>query len=185
MQDIGFVFSPKSIAVVGASSNPDSIVTQNFLKAPLGFGYQGKIYPVSPYHSEIMGLKTYANIRDIPEPVDYVICGIPAALTPQLMQDCVAAKVKAVSLYTAGFSETGEEEGIKLERKLVEIARQGGVRIIGPNCLGIHFPKMGITFETQSSKESGHVSFLSQSGGNAKELIIIGAQRGIYFSKGL
>ena len=129
-----------------------------------------------------MGLKAYASILDIAEPVDYVICAIPVPLTPKLMQDCVTAGVKVVTFFTAGFSETGEEERIRLERELVEIARQGRVRIIGPNCLGIHFPKMGITFEP-CSIESGHVSFLSQSGGNARELIIMGAERGIHFSK--
>jgi acyl-CoA synthetase (NDP forming) len=182
MPDIGFVFYPKSIAVVGASSNPDSRTNRNFLQPLLDFGYQGKIYPVNPYRSEIMGLKAYAGILDIPGPVDYVICAIPAPLTPKLVQDCVTARVKVVTFFTAGFSETGEEEGVRLEREIVEIARQGGVRIIGPNCLGIHSPKMGITFEP-CSRESGHVGFLSQSGGNARESIIKGAERGIHFSK--
>jgi len=182
MQDIGFVFCPKSIAIVGASSDPDSRTNQNFLQPLLDCGYQGKIYPVNPYLSEVMGLKAYASILDIAEPVDYVVCAIPVPLTPKLMQDCVAARVKVVTFFTAGFSETGEEEGITLERELVRIAGQGRVRIIGPNCLGIHSPQMGITFEP-CSREGGHVGFLSQSGGNARELIIMGAERGIHFSK--
>jgi len=183
MQDIGFVFCPKSIAVVGASSDPDSPTNRNFLQPLLDFGYRGEIYPVNPYLSEIMGLKVYANILDIPEPVDYVVCAIPAPLTLKLMQDCATAKVKVVTCFSAGFSETEEEERIKLERELVDIARQGRVRVIGPNCLGIHSPKMGITFEPRGSRESGHIGFLSQSGGNARELILAGAERGIYFSK--
>lgn len=185
MPDIGFVFYPQSIAVVGASSNPDSRTNRNFLQPLLDFGYQGKIYPVNPYQSEIMGLKAYASILDIPEPVDYVICAIPAPLTPKLVQDCVTARVKVVTFFTAGFSETGEEEGVRLEREVVAIARQGGVRLIGPNCLGIHYPKIGITFESLGSGEGGHVGFLSQSGGNARELIVTGAERGIHFSKGV
>jgi acyl-CoA synthetase (NDP forming) len=185
MQDIGFVFCPKSIAVVGASINPDSRTNRNFLQPLLDFGYQGKIYPVNPYRGEIMGLKAYASILDIPQPVDYVICAIPAPLTPKLMQDCVTARVKVVTFFTAGFSETGEEERTRLEKEIVEIARQGGLRIIGPNCLGIHSPKMDITFEPLSSRESGHVGFLSQSGGNARELIVMGAERGIHFSKAI
>jgi acyl-CoA synthetase (NDP forming) len=185
MLDIGFVFCPQSIAVVGASSNPDSRANQNFLRPLLDFDYQGKIYPVNPYQGEIMGWKAYASILDIPGPVDYVICAIPAPLTPKLVQDCVTARVKVVTFFTAGFSETGEEEGIRLEREIVEIARQGGVRLIGPNCLGIHYPKIGITFETLGSRESGHVGFLSQSGGNARELIVTGTERGIHFSKGV
>lgn len=183
MQDIESIFYPRSIAVVGASSSPDSYARRNFLQLLLDFGYQGKIYPVNPYEDEIAGLKVYHNIRDIPEPVDYVICSIPAILTPQLIQDCVAARAKVVALFTADFSETGEEDGRKLERELVEIARQGGVRILGPNCLGIYSPKAGVAFEPSSPKESGHVGFLSQSGGNARESILLATARRLYFSK--
>ncbi len=183
MQDIELIFSPRSIAIVGASPDLDSWATRNFLEPLLIHGYQGKIYPVNPYRSDVLGLKTYANIRQIPERVDYVVCAIPAPLTLQVIQDCVAAKAKVVCIYTAGFSETGEEEGKRLERELVETARQGGVRIIGPNCLGVHCPKAGISFEATIRSESGYTSFLSQSGGNAREFILSGAQQGIYFNK--
>ena len=177
------VFSPQSIAIVGASSNPDSRANQNFLQPLLDFGYPGRIYPVNPYISEVMGLKAYANMQDIPEPVDYVICGIPAPLTPRLIQDCVAARARVVNIYSAGFSETGEEEGIRLERELLRISRQSGVRLIGPNCLGVHCPTAGMTLEPSIPKESGSTSFLSQSGGNARELILSGAERGIFLNK--
>ncbi|MFC1925789.1 acetate--CoA ligase family protein [Chloroflexota bacterium] len=183
MQDIDSIFYPRSIAVVGASSNPGSPGTRNFLLPLLHFGYQGRIYPVNPKQGEIAGLKTYASVRDIPGPVDYVMCAVAASLTPQIMQDCVAAGVKVVAFYTAGFSDTGEEEGIRLERELVEIARRGGIRILGPNCLGIHSPMARVIFEMESLTESGNVGFCSQSGGNTRDLIAIGAARGIYFSK--
>ena len=183
MPDLDFVFSPRSIAIVGASSNPDSRANQNFLQPLLDFGYPGRIYPVNPYITEVMGLKAYANMQDIPEPVDYVICGIPALLTPGLIQDCVAARARVVNIYSAGFSETGEEEGIRLERELLRISRQSGVRLIGPNCLGIHCPTAGMTLESSIPKESGSTSFLSQSGGNARELILSGAERGIFLNK--
>lgn len=183
MHDIDSIFYPGSIAIVGASSNPGSPGTRNFLLPLLHFGYQGRVYPVNPKQGEIAGLKVYASIRDIPERVDYVMCAISAPLTAQLMQDCVAAGVKVVAFYTAGFSDTGEEEGIKLERELVEIAHRGGIRILGPNCLGIHSPRARVIFEMESLTESGHVGFLSQSGGNTRDLIAVGAARGIYFSK--
>ena len=185
MPDLEFLFNPRSVAVVGASSNPDSLANRNFLRPLLALGYQGRIYPVNPHHSEIMGLRAYASILDIPEEVDNVVCAIPASLTPKLMEDCVKAKAKAVTCYSAGFSETGEEEGLRLEKTIVEIARRGEVRIIGPNCLGVHHPEVGLTFEPNSSKDSGPVSFLSQSGGNARELILIATERGIRFSKGI
>lgn len=185
MPDLEFLFNPRSVAIVGASSNPDSLANRNFIRPLLALGYQGRIYPVNPHHSEIMGLRAYPSILDIPEEVDNVVCAIPAPLTPKLMEDCVRAKAKAVTCYSAGFSETGEEEGLKLERTIAEIARRGGMRIIGPNCLGVHCPEVGLTFEPNSSRENGHVSFLSQSGGNARELILIATERGIRFSKGI
>jgi acyl-CoA synthetase (NDP forming) len=183
MQDVESIFYPESIAIVGASANPVNLGTKNFLEPFLNFGYAGRLYPVNPNYDEIMGLKAYASVRDIPERVDYVICVVSASRTPQLMQDCVAAGVKTMALYTAGFSDTGEEEGIRLERELLQIARRGGVRILGPNCLGIHTTGARVIYEPESNIRSGDVSFCSQSGGNTKDLIAIGAARGIYFSK--
>jgi acyl-CoA synthetase (NDP forming) len=183
MQALDYLFCPKSVAVVGASSNPESRTNQNFLQPLLTLGYPGSIYPVNPQVTEVMGLKAYANVRDIPEPVDYVICAIPASMTPTLIRDCAAARAKVVSLFTAGFSETGEEEGARLEREITEIARRGNVRLIGPNCLGLHCPGSGISLEAEIPRTSGGVSFFSQSGGNAREIILAGAERHIFFNK--
>jgi acyl-CoA synthetase (NDP forming) len=183
MPDLDFIFNPKSVAIVGVSSVTDSMTNRNFLKPLLSCGYQGKIFPVNPRLHEIMGLKVYRSVLDIPEPVDSVVSGLPAALVPKLMRECAEARVKAVTCFSAGFSETGEEEGINLEREVVKIARRGGVRLLGPNCLGVHNPAIGYTFEAGGSRRSGHVGFLSQSGGNARDLILAGRQRGILFSK--
>jgi acyl-CoA synthetase (NDP forming) len=183
MPDLDDIFNPRSVAIVGVSSVTDSLTNRNFLKPLLDCGYQGKIYPVNPRLTEIMGLKVYRTILEIPEQVDSVVSGLPASLVPKLMRECAQAKVKAVTCFSAGFSETGEAEGITLERQLVDIARRGGVRLLGPNCLGVHHPAIGYTFEAGGSRRSGHVGFLSQSGGNTRELILAGAHRGISFSK--
>lgn len=182
MQNIGFIFEPRSIAIAGATSNPLSVTNVSFLRPLLQSTYRGRIYPVNPSADEIMGLKTYATIQDIPEPVDYVICAVPAPATPKLMRDCVAAKVKTVSIFTAGFSETGEE-GARLEREVVEIARRGGVCVLGPNCMGLHCPKTGLSLDGSIPPESGPVGFLSQSGGNGQDMILALAERKIYISK--
>jgi acyl-CoA synthetase (NDP forming) len=185
MPDLDFIFNPKSVAIVGVSSVPDSLTNRNFLKPLLDCGYQGKIYPVNPRMAEITGLKVYHSVLEIPEPVDSVVSGLPASLVPRLMRECAEAKVKAVTCFSAGFSETGEAEGVSLERELVDIARRGGVRLLGPNCLGVHNPAIGLTFEAGGSRRSGHVGFLSQSGGNTRELILAGAPRGICFSEAI
>jgi len=185
-KELEYLFHPQGIAVVGVSQNPANLGRQFFLPL-IQLQYKGNLYPVGLEDSEIAGLKIYKSILDIPEPIDYVICCIPASATPQLVEDCVKKKVKVVQFFTSGFSETGEEEGKELEQKLLDIARRGGVRLIGPNCLGIYCPSQGLTFlnTTPSLARSGQVGFLSQSGGNSRELIEIGSVRGIYYSKGI
>ena len=183
MPDLDFIFNPKSVAIVGVSSVTESLTNRNFLKPLLDCGYQGRIYPVNPRLTEIMGIKVYRSVLEIPEPVDSVVSGLPASLVPKLMRECVEARVKVVTCFSAGFSETGEAEGMSLEKEVVETARRGGVHFLGPNCLGVHNPAIGYTFEAGGSRRSGHVGFLSQSGGNTRELILAGAPRGIRFTK--
>jgi len=177
------VFHPRSIAVVGVSSNELRESLMGWLPRLLNFGYSGKLYPVNPSVSEIMGMKAYPSVRDIPEPVDYVIFNIPARLAPQIMADCTAKGVKAVHVFTAGFSETGKEEGRRLEEELSRIAREGGVRVIGPNCMGIYYPKEGLTFYPTFCKEAGSVAVIAQTGAGAIRLVSQANERGIRFSK--
>ena len=177
------IFHPRSIAVVGASAGPLNIHSQMFLDNLLHFEYAGKVYPVNPKFDQISGLKAYPSVRDIPGPVDLVTSLIPAAATPQLLKDCVAKKVKAVQLFTAGFDETGEQEGSKLQEELVRIARRGGVRIIGPNCVGIYCPESRISYAADFPREAGKVGFVSQSGGYTYLAVRMGAARGLRFSK--
>ncbi len=138
---------------------------------------------MNPHASEIMGLRSYPSITAIPEPVDYVICGVPAPVVPTIVRDCAVARARVLAIFTAGFSETGEEPGITMEREIVEIARKGGVRIIGPNCLGVHSPAAGVFLEMYIPETSGRVSFLSQSGGYARQFIAAAAEREIFLSK--
>ena len=183
---LDYIFHPRSIALVGITSDPNNWMGQGFLKGLLEFGYQGQIYPINPKSSQIQGLKSYPSVRDVPGPVDHVISLIPAPLTPQLIEDCGAKGVKVVHLFTAGFGETGEEEGKRLEAELLAIARRVGVRLIGPNCMGIHYYKSRITFGMgipEEAKESGNISFLSQSGANAGNLLQMGSLRGLRFNK--
>lgn len=181
-----YIFHPRSIALVGITSDPANFMGQGFLKGLLEFGYSGQIYPINPKASQILGLKAYPSISDVPGPVDHAISLIPAPLTPQLIEDCGAKGVKVVHLFTAGFGETGEDEGKRLEGELLAIARRVGVRIIGPNCMGIHYHKSRVTFDMgvpEEAKESGGISFLSQSGAYAIGLVHMGSFRGLRFNK--
>ena len=177
---LGEMFHPKSVAIVGASSTQQE---RGWVARLINSGYKGRIYPINPRAPEINGLKAYPTVRDIPEPVDYAIFNVPRRLVPQIMDDCVTRGVKFAHVYTAGFSETDEEEGKELEAQLAERAKSGGVRILGPNCMGLYCPASGLTFNPDFPKESGNVTFISQSGAEATRFVFLANDVGIRFSK--
>ncbi|MBI2832575.1 MAG: CoA-binding protein [Chloroflexi bacterium] len=180
---LDYIFHPRSIALVGISLSSSDSITRIFLDSLLAFRFEGAIYPVNPAGGEAMGLKVYKDIEDCPEPVDYVISMLPARLSPGLVEKCVRKGVKAIHFYTAGFRETGEEEDIKLELELARIARNNGIRIIGPNCMGIYCPETRLSFMPYFPRESGPVGLVCQSGNNSVAIVNQARWRGIRFSK--
>ena len=157
------MFAAGSVAVIGATSRP-ATVGRTVLENLLHGGFQGKVYAVNAKHPEVLGLKTYASIRDIPEAVDLAIVATPAATVPQLIGECVDAGTKSAVVISAGFRERGPA-GAALEQQIQEQLRRGSMRLIGPNCLGIMNPTIGLnaTFAKDAPK-AGNVAFLSQSG---------------------
>ncbi len=180
--EIEAIFHPRSIAVVGASANPDT-PGYDYLHSLQTFGYAGEIYPVNPRAQEILGLPSYASLRDVPGDVDYVISCVPASAVLDLVDDCAAKGARALQLFTARFSETGRAEGAELERRLAERARAAGVRIIGPNCMGLLYPALGISFRADMPRRPGKIGLLSQSGNLLFELTYFGEPRGLRFAK--
>ena len=176
-------FYHTSVAIAGASIPYN--IGHAFVDCLLASGFKGKIYPLNPNGGEILGLKVYRSIKDIPGKVDYVISCIPARFTPQLVQESAEKGAKIVSFFTAGYSESGRQEGEELEEELLRVARASGVRLLGPNCLGLYCPKIGLSFASDFPKESGNVGFISQSGGNAIYLIRAAGQRGVRFSRAI
>jgi len=179
--DIQPLFAPQSIAIVGASSNTSGYSSRtltNLLKT----GYSGEIYPVNPRHSQLHGLRSYARVTDIGKPVDAAIVLVRSELVPEAVADCVAAGVKIITVCSAGFGEDGPE-GVARQQALVELARSGGSRLIGPNCIGaasikdhvIPTPTLNIT----TSYLPGSISIVSQSGGMAVNLVNRAQGRGI------
>jgi len=182
--DIEAMFHPESIAVVGASTNPDT-PGYDYVRSLQEFGYKGRIYPINPKGGEILGLLVCASLRDLPGGVDYVISCIPNAYVLDLVGDCAAAGVKALQLFTGRFSETGRADDAALEEELRRTASEAGVRLIGPNCMGLLYPRLGISFRTDMSHEAGPIGFLSQSGNLLFELTHFGESRGMRFSKAI
>ena len=177
------IFHPKSIAVIGASAN-EAKMGSMWVKGLISSGFEGGIYPVSRSGGSTLGLKIFPNLRAIPEEVDYVIVSIPRQRVLELLDDCIAKKVKAVHFFTAGFSELAKPEGRDLEEQMVRKARQGNFRIIGPNCIGTYCPESKVPLISRIGV-SGSVGFISQSGGLADKLAEFGIARHINFSKGV
>nr|MBC8477259.1 CoA-binding protein [Dehalococcoidia bacterium] len=120
------ILHPRSIAVVGASGGGGR--GSGFLAPLVELGYRGQIYPVNPKYTEIMGIKAYASVKDIPGVVDYVISSVPASQVLGMISDSAAKGVKAFHLYTARFSETGRKEAADLEKEILNQARRAGIR---------------------------------------------------------
>ena len=177
------LFNPNSVAIIGASSNPIS-AGYHYTRHLIDYGFPGKIFPVNPSLKEIFGLKVYPRLRDIPESnIDYVICCIPAEKVLSLLEECHIKNVKLLHLFTARMKETGREDRVKLEEEILEKAKSFGVRILGPNCMGLYNPKIGLSFNYDFPKEEGFVGGIFQSGGASSEFVRYGALRGLRFTK--
>ena len=156
-------FSPSSVAVIGATEKEGSVgrtVFWNLISSPFG----GTVYPVNQKRASILGVRAYPNLAALPETPELVVIATPATTIPATVEECAAAGVKAVVIISAGFKEVGPE-GAELESRILATARANGMRIIGPNCLGVMRPPTGLnaTFAAGISA-SGTVGFVSQSG---------------------
>ncbi|MGD0613891.1 MAG: bifunctional acetate--CoA ligase family protein/GNAT family N-acetyltransferase [Verrucomicrobiota bacterium] len=157
------IFSPKVIAVIGATENSGSVGRTVFQNLGRG-GFDGVVYPVNPKRASVLCVKAFPSISAVPEKVDLAVICTPAKTVPGIIQDCVAAGVAGAIIISAGFKETGPE-GAVLEQKILADARRGGMRIVGPNCLGVMMTANGLnaTFASTIARR-GNVGFLSQSG---------------------
>lgn len=178
------ILHPKSIAVTGSSPHPASW-GYNYTRFLLDYGFKGEIYPVNPKYHKILGLKAYPSLGEVPGPVDYVISCVPAGQVLQMLDEASGKGVKGIHLFTARFSETGRPGGAELEQEILKCARKLGIRLIGPNGMGVYYPRHGMAFGADLPKESGPVALASQSGGGAVEIVRLASIRGICFSKAI
>lgn len=156
-------FSPQSIAVIGASSNPAKIGSQiltNIIKGE----YRGRIYPINLKAGTIQGLQVYPSVTDIPEPIDHAVVAVPASIVPTVLEECGRKGIPAVTVISAGFKESGEE-GATLEKELIHTCKQYDIKLLGPNCLGFINTdiQLNATFSASDARK-GHVILFSQSG---------------------
>src|SRR6478672_12433738 len=140
-QPLDVFFSPKTVAVIGATENPGTVgrtVLWNLVTSPFG----GTVYPVNPKRSSVLGVKAYASVSDIPEDIDLAVIVTPPPSIPGLIKECGENGVRGAIVISAGFKEIGAE-GAALERQLLEEAQAANIRVIGPNCLGVMAPLTG------------------------------------------
>lgn len=176
-------FNPRSVAVVGDKMELGYMWLRSLAH------FQGRVYSVQIDEKELpgieaLGVKNYLSLLDIPDEVDYVIVAVPRAVAPKIIKDCIEKRVGGVMLFTSGFAETNTEEGIRLQRVITEMAREADLNLIGPNCVGIFNPKIGLCHAMdQYFGDGGNVGFISQSGTHATFFSLVGAVNGIRVSK--
>ncbi|MFQ5812134.1 MAG: acetate--CoA ligase family protein [Anaerolineae bacterium] len=162
--DLTAVFEPRSVAIIGASATPEK-AGFNIVDNLLRLGYEGQVYPVNPKAEEILGLKAYPAVDQIPHQVETAVIATPSRVVVDVMRDCARKGVKAVIIISSGFSE-GSEEGRRLEDAVMAIARQAGIRVVGPNTTGILNGENRFTssFAPIDKLPSGNVAFIAQTG---------------------
>jgi acetyltransferase len=175
------IFSPRNVALIGATENTGSVgrtLMWNLISNPFG----GAVFPINPKRPSVLGVKAYKSIAEVPEPVDLVVIVTPSPSVPGLIAECVDRGVKGAVVISAGFKETGPK-GVELERQIMEHARRGGMRVIGPNCLGVMSPTSGLnaTFAYGMARP-GKVGFISQSGALCTAVLDWSFQNNVGFS---
>ncbi|HYO73923.1 MAG TPA: bifunctional acetate--CoA ligase family protein/GNAT family N-acetyltransferase [Archangium sp.] len=157
------LFSPHSVAVVGASERQGSVgrtILWNLISNPFG----GTVYPINPNRKNVLGIRAWPSLESLPEPVELAVIVTPADTVPGVMRECARMGVKGAIIISAGFKEVGPE-GVKLEQEVLQIAREARIRIIGPNCLGVMRPTTGLNATiARDMARPGNVAFVSQSG---------------------
>jgi acyl-CoA synthetase (NDP forming) len=177
------VFNPKVVAVIGDKR------AMNYMWLRSQSKFQGKVYSVQIDERELpgiaaLGVPNYRSLAEIPDEIDYVMTAVPRQIAPRIVADCAAKKVAGVMLFTSGFTEIGDEEGQRLERTLADTARAAGMALIGPNCMGLYHPKIGLrNYAELPTGEAGSVGFIGQSGTHSITFGLAAPNHGIKISK--
>ena len=150
------IFEPNSIAVVGASRNPEKVgylILENLLES----GFKGKLFPINPKVDEILGVKTYTSLEDVGEDIDLAVIVVPGTIVPNVLKECGKKGIGSVIVISGGFRESGKE-GEELEKLVIKIINETGIRLVGPNCIGVDNPYIGMSMWV-GVKKKGPISF--------------------------
>ena len=180
IKDISFINNIKSMAVIGPSKKRDFFFLRNHAE-----NFKGDLYAIHPTVKEIPGFdqrKIFTSVKNIPGDIDFVFIAVPPSQILEVMNDCTEKGVKLASIFTAEFSDSGTKEGLELEKELIKRA-QDKVRILGPNGMGLYYPKLGIAWRPKFPSTPGKIGFIAQSGGICNIAIYATQELGINFSK--
>lgn len=184
MRDVTPIFSPRSIAVIGATSRPLSVGWET-LNRILEYGFTGAVYPVNPKAHAIKGIRTYPSVLDVPDSVDLAIIVVKRDLVLSAMEQCREKGVKGMIVITAGFKEVGGD-GVELERRITQITQEAGMPMVGPNCMGAFNTNPDVRFNATFARfhpKRGPVGFISQSGAMGAQVLDFASERHFGFSK--
>lgn len=180
-EEMDRLWRPRSIAIVGLSDKLGNM-GQMFALALKNQGFQGPLVGVNP-EAELQSLPRLRRLQDFEGPLDHIIVCVPARLIEGVIRDAVEKGVRSAAMFTSGFSEEGHEEGRRLEARIAAMAREGGLRLIGPNCMGLHYPPHGLSFRPDMPTAWGRTAMTSQSGGMALSTLLNCAERGVPLGK--
>jgi len=184
LRNLDAIFSPTSVAVVGASTTPGKVGHDIFVNILKG-GYTGTLYPVNPNAKAVSSVKAYPSISEIPDPVDLAMIILPPDPALAAVEEAVEKGIKGIVIVSAGFREVGPQ-GRKIENRIVSICKEAGIRVVGPNCLGVINPLPAVRLNASFSARmpvSGNVSFMSQSGALCTAVLDFAADKEFGFSK--
>jgi len=184
MDKLDAIFAPQSIAVIGASTHKGKVGHDIFANILFG-GYKGTLYPVNPKAQSVLSVKCFKSISAIGDPIDLAMIILPPRLALKAIEECIDKKVKGVVIVSAGFKEVGGE-GVVIEKKISALCKKAGIRLIGPNCLGVINPAPDISLNASFSNRmpiDGNISFISQSGALCTAVLDFAADKGFGFSK--
>jgi acetyltransferase len=184
MDRLEAIFSPKSIAVLGASKTKGKVGHDIFANILRG-NFQGTLYPVNPKTQSVLSVRSYPSIIDIPEQIDLAMIILPPKVALKAVEDCAKSGVKGIIIVSAGFKEVGGE-GVIIQNRITEICAEAGIRLVGPNCLGVINPAPEISMNASFSARmpnQGNISFISQSGALCTAVLDFASHRGFGFSK--
>jgi acyl-CoA synthetase (NDP forming) len=176
------VFAPRSVAIAGGTRRePAQLVLETLLAA----GFRGRIHLVNSDAVGASGRKVYRSVAEIPGPVDYVACCVPALQVLPLLGECAAKQAGTVAILTDGLTRNSSEQATRLKREVSALAKETGLRVLGPNCLGVYCPRGGMSFDTLLPAEGGRMGFIGQGRESSLHILRAAGQRGVRFSKAI